>query len=233
MSEGQSDLLSATRDDAPGGTLVALPLFDDHEPLVEAKAEESAPIEQQVEREEPPASQVKATQPVKPAATPPFKSRLKSTPNRLSRRAHWCRLISRFRMPDRWRQPFAGRTSLVCRGPYWRHHCAKPARPRFLAMVETPLPGDRAAGVALRAGYFQVGGLKAPIGKLDFASPSGLTPPFSAQCTGSPGCATCLPVRRVGNAPIPRAGYSVPGSSRIPRPAKGQPGMWSSQVFAF
>lgn len=54
----------------------------------------------------------------------------------------------------------------------------KPARPRLLGTVESPYMGDRAAGVALRAGFFMVAGLKAPIAKLDFASPSKLTPPF-------------------------------------------------------
>lgn len=54
----------------------------------------------------------------------------------------------------------------------------KPASLRLLGTVESPLLGDRAAGVALRAGHFMVAGLKAPIGKLDFASPSKLTPPF-------------------------------------------------------
>lgn len=54
----------------------------------------------------------------------------------------------------------------------------KPASPRLMGTVESPLMGDRAAGVALRAGHFVVAGLKAPIAKLDFASPSKLTPPF-------------------------------------------------------
>ena len=55
----------------------------------------------------------------------------------------------------------------------------KPAAPRLLATVETPLPGDRAAGMALRAGHFLVHGLRAPIAQVDFASATRLTPPFS------------------------------------------------------
>ncbi len=184
MSEGQSDLLSATRDDAPGGTQAALPLFDDHEPLVDAKAEESAPIKQQVEREEPPVSQVKATQPVMPAAAPPFQEPLEVDPEPLE--------PSRALVPADFALPHAGPLEAAIRWAYklgvpgavLAAPLRKPARPRFLAMVETPLPGDRAAGVALRAGYFQVGGLKAPIGKLDLASPSKLTPPFARAVHG-------------------------------------------------
>lgn len=44
----------------------------------------------------------------------------------------------------------------------------KPARLRLLATVEQPVPGDRAAGMALRAGHFQPAGKKLPIEGLDF-----------------------------------------------------------------
>ena len=54
----------------------------------------------------------------------------------------------------------------------------KPGRPRLLATVEPPLPGDRAAGVALRAGHFLVHGVKAPIAQMDFSPTAHLTPPF-------------------------------------------------------
>ena len=54
----------------------------------------------------------------------------------------------------------------------------KPARPRLLGTVETPLAGNRSAGVALRTGQLMAGGMKLPVAKLDFASPSKLTPPF-------------------------------------------------------
>lgn len=39
---------------------------------------------------------------------------------------------------------------------------------RLLATVITPITGDRASGMALRAGHFQVHGVKQPIGTLDF-----------------------------------------------------------------
>lgn len=54
----------------------------------------------------------------------------------------------------------------------------KPGAPRLLGTATSPLLGDRAAGVALRAGQFLVHGLKAPIEKVDFASCAPLTPPF-------------------------------------------------------
>lgn len=53
----------------------------------------------------------------------------------------------------------------------------KPGKPGLKGAVETPLPGDRAAGVALRAGHFMVAGAKIPISKVDFHSPSKLAPP--------------------------------------------------------
>jgi len=45
----------------------------------------------------------------------------------------------------------------------------KPAKPKLLASVTNPLPGDKVAGTALRAGHFLVHGLKLPIGQIDFA----------------------------------------------------------------
>ena len=60
----------------------------------------------------------------------------------------------------------------------------KPSRTRLLATVESPLPGDRAAGMALRAGHFLVHGVKAPIGQMEFASSSRLTPPFERVVHG-------------------------------------------------
>ena len=54
----------------------------------------------------------------------------------------------------------------------------KPARPRLLAAVDSPLVGDRAAGVALRAGQMLVAGMKLPFEKLDYRAVSALTPPF-------------------------------------------------------
>ncbi len=61
---------------------------------------------------------------------------------------------------------------------------AKPAKPRLLATVETPLAGERAAGVALRAGHFLVYGVKAPITQIDFGPTARLTPPFDRVIHG-------------------------------------------------
>ena len=60
----------------------------------------------------------------------------------------------------------------------------KPAKPRLAATVEIPLPGDRVAGVALRAGHFLVHGVKAPIGQMDFTPSAKLTPPFERTIHG-------------------------------------------------
>lgn len=61
---------------------------------------------------------------------------------------------------------------------------AKPARPRLLGTVASPLVGDRAAGVALRAGHFLVHGVKAPIAQMDFSPVARLTPPFDRVVHG-------------------------------------------------
>lgn len=82
--------------------------------------------------------------------------------------------------------PGAGPLDTLLRAAYrWGvpgHLLASPfgkrTRPRLLTIPETPLPGDRAAGVALRAGHFQVHGLKAPIGQVDMGPNASLTPPF-------------------------------------------------------
>ncbi len=60
----------------------------------------------------------------------------------------------------------------------------KPARARLLATVECPLRGERAAGVALRAGHFLVHGVKAPITQMDFSPTARLTPPFERVVHG-------------------------------------------------
>ncbi len=60
----------------------------------------------------------------------------------------------------------------------------KPARTRLLATVKCPLQGDRAAGVALRAGHFLVHGVKAPIAQMDFSPSARLTPPFERMIHG-------------------------------------------------
>ncbi|MEO5587117.1 MAG: heparinase II/III family protein [Novosphingobium sp.] len=53
----------------------------------------------------------------------------------------------------------------------------KPAKPRLLATVQSPLRGDTVAGTALRAGHFLVHGLKVPIAQADFGGAARLTPP--------------------------------------------------------
>lgn len=60
----------------------------------------------------------------------------------------------------------------------------KPARPRLVATVESPLSGERAAGMALRAGHFYVYGVKAPIAQVDFGATAKLTPPFERVIHG-------------------------------------------------
>jgi uncharacterized heparinase superfamily protein len=54
----------------------------------------------------------------------------------------------------------------------------KRAALRLLATVENPLPGDRVAGMALRAGHFLIHGIKVPIEQMDFSPVARLAPPF-------------------------------------------------------
>ncbi|QYJ07393.1 heparinase II/III family protein [Qipengyuania flava] len=60
----------------------------------------------------------------------------------------------------------------------------KPAAPRLLATVASPLEGERAGGMALRAGQFLVHGLKVPFDKVDFASGAPLTAPVQRTVQG-------------------------------------------------
>ncbi len=60
----------------------------------------------------------------------------------------------------------------------------KPPKPRLLATAESPLAGDRVAGMALRAGHFLVHGVKAPITQVDFSPSAKLTPPFERTIHG-------------------------------------------------
>ncbi|BDI59895.1 heparinase II/III family protein [Qipengyuania nanhaisediminis] len=52
----------------------------------------------------------------------------------------------------------------------------RPSPVRVLATVESPVTGDRAAGIALRAGHFLVHGVKQPIGAVDYESGARLGP---------------------------------------------------------
>jgi len=60
----------------------------------------------------------------------------------------------------------------------------KPTKLRLLATVESPLSGERACGMALRAGHFLVYGVKAPIAQIDFSPIAKLTPPFERAVHG-------------------------------------------------
>lgn len=54
----------------------------------------------------------------------------------------------------------------------------KPAKTRLLATVLNPLPGQKMAGTAIRAGHFLVHGVKAPIAQIDFAGAARMAPPL-------------------------------------------------------
>ena len=60
----------------------------------------------------------------------------------------------------------------------------RPAKPKLLGTVANPLPGDKVAGTALRAGHFLVHGLKLPIGQVDFSTPAPATPPVERMIQG-------------------------------------------------
>ena len=47
---------------------------------------------------------------------------------------------------------------------------------RLMATVESPVSGNRASGIALRAGHFHVHGVKQPIGTLEFTAGTRLAP---------------------------------------------------------
>jgi len=66
----------------------------------------------------------------------------------------------------------------VLRSPF-----RKPPKPRLLATVENPLPGERAAGNALRAGWLTVHGGRLALRDLDYGSKK-ITPPFERALHG-------------------------------------------------
>lgn len=55
---------------------------------------------------------------------------------------------------------------------------SKKARTRLLATVSNTLPGNRAAGTAIRAGHFLVHGAKTPVAQVDYAGAQRVTPPL-------------------------------------------------------
>lgn len=77
----------------------------------------------------------------------------------------------------------------------------KPGPLRLTGTAISPLSGDRAAGMALRAGHFLVHGVKAPIQQMDYGSPSRLTPPFARALHAFDwlrDLAACAPREQVG-----------------------------------
>lgn len=68
-------------------------------------------------------------------------------------------------------------------GPRTLNPFAKHTAPRLTATVANPLPGDPAAGTALRAGHFLLHGLKAPISDVAFSGPR-LAPPLERVVHG-------------------------------------------------
>lgn len=60
----------------------------------------------------------------------------------------------------------------------------KRPKPRLLATVSSPIPGNRVAGTALRAGHFLVHGAKTPIAQIDFSGAARLTPPLEHTVHG-------------------------------------------------
>ena len=60
----------------------------------------------------------------------------------------------------------------------------RPAAPRILATVSSPLTGNRAAGMALRAGHFLIHGLKLPLGQVEMSGAARSTPPVESAVHG-------------------------------------------------
>lgn len=60
----------------------------------------------------------------------------------------------------------------------------KPAKRRLLATVANPLPGDRVAGTALRAGHFLLHGVKLPISQAELAGVARLSAPMERYVHG-------------------------------------------------
>ena len=185
MSEGHSDLLSGLRENAGSAAQGALPLFDDPEPLVEPEkdcetselAAGAVPAGGDVEEVVEVRSSLRMPRPVV-APEPEFE------PEPLE--------PARALAPADFALPPGGLLDGVIRwgyrmgvpGSVLAAPLRKPARRRFLAMVETPLAGDRIAGIALRAGHLQVAGMKVPTTKLHYGSPSKLTEPFARAVHG-------------------------------------------------
>lgn len=101
----------------------------------------------------------------------------------------------------------------------------KPAKPRLLATVLNPLPGNRVAGTALRAGHFLVFGIKAPIAQIDFAGAARMAPPLERTVHSFSWLAdleACAPREQVAPVAEKILGAWLAANARIPaRPGKG------------
>ena len=71
-----------------------------------------------------------------------------------------------------------GMPGAILRSPF-----RKAPKARLLATVENPLPGQRAAGTALRAGWLGINGGRLALADLDYASKT-ITPPFERAIHG-------------------------------------------------
>lgn len=60
----------------------------------------------------------------------------------------------------------------------------KKSKLRLLATVTNPLPGQRVAGTALRAGHFLIHGAKTPIAQVDYAGAARVSPPLERVVHG-------------------------------------------------
>ena len=86
-------------------------------------------------------------------------------------------------------------------GPALARPFGRPARLRLLATAESPLLGNRVAGVALRAGHFLVHGSKVAVAQMNYGPAARLAPPVErvvhgftwladlAACAPAPDCA--------------------------------------------
>lgn len=61
---------------------------------------------------------------------------------------------------------------------------SRPAKKRLLATVLNPLPGDKVAGTALRAGHFLLHGVKLPVAQAELGGIARMTPPLERYVHG-------------------------------------------------
>jgi uncharacterized heparinase superfamily protein len=142
---------------------MAIPLGPAHEPHAQALAgAEAGQVELQFEADAFDAAMIEpgVIEPGRALALADF------SPPQVSSGERLIRLAYRFGMGPRTLNPFAKRVA-----------------PRLTATVANPLPGDPAAGTALRAGHFLLHGLKAPIADVEFSGPR-LAPPLERVVHG-------------------------------------------------